>query len=422
MLPRAGESDVNPLRFCFVTTFYPPYNFGGDAIAVQRLARALVKRGHHVTVVHDVDAYLALHDGPEPEAPDEGDGVEVIRLRSRAGILSPLLTQQIGGPTLHRSRYREILDEGRYDVVNFHNASLAAGPRIYSYGGNAAKIVTAHDHWLVCPTHVLWRHKREPCPARQCFRCQLKYHRPPQLWRMTGLLERQLENIHVFIAMSDFSRKKHHEFGFKREMEVLPFLLPDPDPSDLKVGERPHDRPYFLFVGRLEKIKGLQHVIPLMRRYPDADLLVAGDGTYTDELVRIAGDSDRVKFVGRVSSENLSNYYAHAIATIVPSVCFETFGIVIIESFRHRTPVIARNIGPFPETVTASGGGELFDSDDDLLASMARLQQDRSYRDTLAENGYRGYVCRWSESAVVPQYLEIVERARRIAAGSRGSE
>lgn len=404
---------MSGLRFCFVTTFYPPYNFGGDAIAVQRLARALVKRGHHVTVVHDVDAYLALHDGAEPIPRDDGDGVEVIRLRSSAGILSPLLTQQLGGPTLHRRHYREILNDGKFDVINFHNASLAAGPRIYSYGGNAAKIVTAHDHWLVCPTHVLWRHKQEPCPARQCIRCQLRYHRPPQLWRLTGLLERQIENIDVFIAMSEFSRQKHHAFGFTREMEVLPFLLPDPDQSDLEVGARPHDRPYFLFVGRLEKIKGLQHAIPLFRHYPDADLVVAGDGTYTDELLRIAGDSDRVKFVGRIPPEKLPNYYAHAIATIVPSICFETFGIVIIESFRHRTPVIARNIGPFPETVTASGGGELFDTDADLLSAMSRVQGDREYRDRLAENGYRGYVDNWSESAVVPRYLEIVEMARR---------
>ena len=412
---------MSGLRFCFVTTFYPPYNFGGDAVAVQRLARALVRKGHHVTVVHDVDAFLVLHDGPEPIPPDDTDNVEVIRLRSGAGILSPLLTQQIGGPTIHRQRYREILDEGGYDVINFHNASLAAGPRIYSYGRNAAKIVTAHDHWLVCPTHVLWRHKREPCPARQCIRCQLRYHRPPQLWRMTGLLDRQIENIDVFIAMSEFSRDKHHEFGFKREMEVLPFLLPDPDPSDLAVGERPHARPYFLFVGRLEKIKGLQNVIPLFRQYPDADLLVAGDGTYTEELVRIAGNSRNVKFVGRVSSEQLPNYYAHAIATIVPSVCFETFGIVVIESFRHRTPVIARNIGPFPETVTESGGGELFVTDADLLAAMRRLQDDKQYRDKLAENGYNGYVCNWSASAVVPRYLEIVEKARALAAGRRST-
>ena len=49
-----------------LTTFYPPYNFGGDGIGTQRLAHALVRRGHQVTVIHDVDAYNSLHKGPEP--------------------------------------------------------------------------------------------------------------------------------------------------------------------------------------------------------------------------------------------------------------------------------------------------------------------------------------------------------------------
>ena len=48
------------LRFCMLTTFYPPFNFGGDGIGVQRTANALVKRGHQVTVIHDVDAYQWL--------------------------------------------------------------------------------------------------------------------------------------------------------------------------------------------------------------------------------------------------------------------------------------------------------------------------------------------------------------------------
>ena len=61
---------VNGLRFCMVTTFYPPYSFGGDAIGVQRLSRALVRRGHDVTVVHDTDAFRVLHRGPVQERPD----------------------------------------------------------------------------------------------------------------------------------------------------------------------------------------------------------------------------------------------------------------------------------------------------------------------------------------------------------------
>jgi hypothetical protein len=45
------------LRICMVTTFYPPFNFGGDGITVRRLVNTLAERGHHVEVVHCVDAF-----------------------------------------------------------------------------------------------------------------------------------------------------------------------------------------------------------------------------------------------------------------------------------------------------------------------------------------------------------------------------
>ena len=80
---------MNPLRFCFLTTFYPPYSYGGDGIGIQRLARALAGRGHHVTVVHDVDAYDVLRRDPaRPLAePPEPPGLHVVRLRSGLGPL-----------------------------------------------------------------------------------------------------------------------------------------------------------------------------------------------------------------------------------------------------------------------------------------------------------------------------------------------
>jgi glycosyltransferase involved in cell wall biosynthesis len=92
-------------------------------------------------------------------------------------------------------------------------------------------------------------------------------------------------------------------------------------------------------------------------------------------------------------------------------VCYETFGIILIESFRQSTPVIARRLGPFPEIVEQSGGGELFSTPEELVTAMRRLQSQPSYRARLAAAGYRAYVDRWSESAVVPQYLDIVRRA-----------
>lgn len=404
-----------PLRFCFLTTFYPPYNFGGDGIGIQRLARGLVRAGHHVTVIHDVDAYRLLHKGAEPQLPDSDDGVEVVRLESRLGALSCLLTQQTGRPIVNGARIAALLDEGNYDVVNFHNVSLIGGPGLLSYGSKSLRLLMAHEHWLVCPTHVLWRHGRERCTGRECVRCQLSYKRPPQLWRYTGGLERQLDHIDAFIAVSEFSRQKHKEFGFPREMEVLNYFLPDPDAgAGTDPSERSHERPYFLFVGRLEHIKGLDDVIPLFAEYEDADLLIAGDGEYAATLKSLV-EADprlqsRVRFLGRVPLEDLKAYYEHALALIVPSVCYETFGIIIIEAFRYGTPVIARDLGPFPELLERSGGGELFGSTDELLEKMKKIEGDPELRDRLARAGHDAYLKHWVESSAIPKYLDIVRR------------
>jgi len=110
--------------------------------------------------------------------------------------------------------------------------------------------------------------------------------------------------------------------------------------------------------------------------------------------------------------------YRHAVAHIAPSVCFETFGNTLVEAFRQSTPVIARRIGPFPEIVGHAGGGELFDNAVDLRRALDHFASDRDYRDRLGAAGRRAYEATWSEDAIVPRYLEIIERtvARRLPA------
>jgi hypothetical protein len=144
-------------------------------------------------------------------------------------------------------------------------------------------------------------------------------------------------------------------------MELLPCFLPDtPAAEAIPAGPSPHPRPYFIFAGRLEVIKGVHEVIEVFRRYTDADLLVAGDGDQAGALSRLAADCPRVRFLGRISFAELNCYYEHAIAAIVPSIGFETFGNVLIEAFRAGVPVIARRLGPFPEIIELAQGGELF--------------------------------------------------------------
>jgi glycosyltransferase involved in cell wall biosynthesis len=401
------------MRFVMLTTFYPPFNFGGDGVDVERTARALVKRGHEVTVVHDIDAYQWLAGRQLPDQPRTQDGVEVVGLRSRLGVVSPLLTHQFGKPVVHGRAMEKLIRDRQADVVVFHNVSLVGGPGLLALGAGAFKIYVAHEHWLVCPTHVLWRFNREPCDERSCGKCVLAYRRPPQIWRYTSALERQLPQVDMFIARSQFSRRKHQEFGFKPPMSVLPYFLPGTIPSarTAALGPRPQERPYFLFVGRLTKIKGLHAVIPAFANYPGADLLIVGDGEEMNALKDLAKGLSNVKFVGRVRNDQLDAYYEHAIAAIFPSLGYETFGLVLIEAMRFGTPVIARRIGPLPEIVEQSGGGLLFANNDELIAAMTRIQNDQVLRDSLGASGYGACRKYWSEDVVIGKFLEMTNEA-----------
>ena len=98
-----------PLNFLHLTTFYPPYGFGGDAMQLHRLAHAPGDAGHHVDVVHCVDSYHLLHPGAPPVQFAEHPNVTRHELCSRFGSLSPLLTQQTGRPTLKSRSIAEVL-------------------------------------------------------------------------------------------------------------------------------------------------------------------------------------------------------------------------------------------------------------------------------------------------------------------------
>src|SRR5207248_1655796 len=108
------------MRFGMVTTFYPPFSYGGDATYVRNLARALVEQGHDVEVIASTEAYRVRSKGDDQVAPSWEDGVTVHRMRHRTGLLAPLLSQQTGLPALH-GRALEAFFSKPFDVLHFHN-------------------------------------------------------------------------------------------------------------------------------------------------------------------------------------------------------------------------------------------------------------------------------------------------------------
>jgi glycosyltransferase involved in cell wall biosynthesis len=396
-------------RFCFVTTFYPPYSFGGDGIFVQRLAGELAARGHTVEVIHCVDSYRLLA-GREPRGSyAQVPGVSVHGLRSPWGPLSPLATHQTGQPLSKQRQIGAILDRG-FDVIHYHNISLVGGPGVLALG-QAIKLYTLHEYWLVCPTHTLFRYNRAPCSQPHCTACSLVHGRPPQWWRSGPQLASAVRHVDAFIAPSRFSQEAHRRMGLDLPTVHLPNFVPEAasaDAGDEADQEVPAGLdPYFLFVGRLEKIKGLHTLIPVFRRWRKARLVVAGGGGEAERLRRQAAGDANITFLGPQATPALDRLYRDAIALIVPSINYEMFPLVMLEAFRQRTPVIARNLGALPEIV-AEAGGMTYSSDEELIAALERLRADADCRAHLGCRAYRAFREKWSAEAHLNSYFDLI--------------
>ncbi len=401
-----------PLRFLHITTFYPPYSFGGDAIYVSRLANALAADGHQVDVIHCVDSYELLSGKRIAPCPERSHtNLNVYGLRSGFGALSPLLTQQTGSPILKRGQIEKIVKGKRYDVVHFHNISLF-GPAILNLtpNDNVIKLYTALEYWLVCPTHMLWKFNQRVCESPECIICVLKARRPPQPWRYLGVLERAAAQIDQFIAPSECVARLHAERGLSPRFEYLPLFTEINEDEDPRQLPRPHAKPYFLFAGRLEKLKGVDSLTEAWERYRGPDLLIAGDGTDAARLRAKAATNPRIVFLGSVSQERLKALYAHSLACLVPSLFWEPFGLVAVEALANRTPVIAHRIGGPAEIVEQSGGGLLYDNEQGLVDALERIADDSRLREELAERGFAVCGERWSRHAHLKMYYELIER------------
>ena len=144
------------------------------------------------------------------------------------------------------------------------------------------------------------------------------------------------------------------------------------------------DKPFIFFVGTREPRKNLARLIeawePLSSDY---QLIIAGEEGW-DNTKQIKNHN--LRFLGKVSDQQLSVLYAEASAFAYPSLD-EGFGLPILEAFHHGTPVVTSNISAMPEV--AGNAAELVDPfsvesirggletilNEDISAQQKRLQR-----------------------------------------------
>lgn len=401
-----------------VTTFYPPYNFGGDGIFVRELALSLARLGHYVRVIHCEDAYRLNANSSDPGLPQRynDQGVDVCRLKSSMGPLSPLLTQQLGHPGLKTGALVELLKDD-FDVINYHNISLIGGPAVLSLGNAPVKLYTLHEHWLVCATHIFWKNGVRRCDSRQCLQCCLRSGIPPQIWRYTGLTKRHLEKIDCLIAPSQFTADQHQQLYPGVPIRIIP-LYSRLEPSKEITGTR-NDQgpPRFVYSGRITASKGVESLLETFTTLEDYQLILAGEGDALPRLKERFARHPNIHFAGRLNETSLIQLYSNATALLFPSLAPETFGLTAVEAMACGTPAIVRDAGGCAEIIETTRAGFVYRQDSELPALLHRIVREPGLRQRLSELAQSGSRKLYTRQRYLDDYLAVIDELR----SSRGT-
>jgi phosphatidyl-myo-inositol alpha-mannosyltransferase len=175
-------------------------------------------------------------------------------------------------------------------------------------------------------------------------------------------------------------------------VEVARFADAEPFEDLLQDG-----RPTLLFVGRLEKRKGLEPLIRaftlLKTEHPDLRLLVVGDGPERGRCEQLLPERLRsdVVFLGRVDQDDLPRYYASCDLYVSPALGGESFGIVLLEAMAAGAPIVASDIPGYRSVARDEVQGRLVPPGDPraLADSIRGLLANASLRAAMGAEGRR---------------------------------
>jgi phosphatidylinositol alpha-mannosyltransferase len=233
------------------------------------------------------------------------------------------------------------------------------------------------------------------------------------------ILKKWFHKLDGKIAVSPPAREYVNKY-FPGEYTIIPngvdtkYFSPDATPIEEFIDGKLN----ILFIGRLEKRKGLDYLLEAYKRVkpeiPDSRLIVVGPGIRLrnkyEKRVRRSGLKD-VVFVGYVSYRDLPRYYKTADIVCCPAIGWESFGIVLIEAMAVGKPIVASNIEGYASVMSDGVEGLLVPpkNAEKLAEALISLMSDESLRQQLGANGWNR-VTEYSWENVAQRVLDYYVR------------
>jgi glycosyltransferase involved in cell wall biosynthesis len=354
------------MKILAALTYYRPH-YSGLTIYAERLARALVERGHQVTV-------LTSRFSDELQPHEMCEGVQVIRpkvaMRVSKGVLMPSIP-------LWAYRLAK-----QADIVNLHVPQLDAGPIALLSRLLGKPVVLTYHCDLQLPEgfiHALANRVSNLANHMSALAADCIITNTRDYAENSPFLRRYLDKVHpIFPPVSLEPATEADVQAFRRKAGIQP-------------GQR-----IIGMAARLATEKGVEYLVQAMpqvlEKHPTARVLfvgqyegVLGEERYAERLAPLIENlGDHWTFLGILSPKELTAFFTEADVTILPSInSTESFGMVQVEAMSCGTPVVATDLPGVRAPVQLTSMGRIVppaNADELARAILEILDSPQDYR------------------------------------------
>lgn len=321
------------------------------------------------------------------------------------------------------------------DIVHFHNTFPLISPLAIraAHRSGSKVVVTLHNYRTVCADGVPTRDgkvctecflrrlahserfKKDtlsvgPAMKHRCYRGSLLATIPLALniWIYRRFWMKWVDR---FIVLSEFQKRVMTKGGVSYEkISVKGNFV-----SDGIEGDCDEKKNQILYVGRLSDEKGIKTLLRAWRQVVGQTegailprLVLVGDGVQRGEYERLS-EGLSIEFVGQKPHDEVMRMMAESKVVVLPSECWETFGLSVVEGMRVGTLPVVSDLGALPDIVS-SDCGEVFEAGNaDALATAIRRLLNRPDYDEMCERCKKRVAERYSEEANYRRLMEIYE-------------
>jgi len=364
-----------------------PYSMARGG-AVQEIVRAmrkeLISRGHDVKIIT-----------PQPRDIEDIDTEGIIFVGAQADFHSPLGTTTDVSTNFDSEALEQMLEAEQFDVLHFHEPwqpFLSRQLLMYSTSANVATFHAKIPETLV---------------ARTVINAVTPYTKP------------LLKYLDELVAVSEPAAE------YVSTLTDTPVTI---IPNAIHLKDWPLSRKKFdpdgplniLFVGRLEKRKGVKYLIQafalLSQNMDNVTLRIAGKGPAQEKLEELVEELDlhNVQFLGYVDDATKKQLFADADLFCAPAIYGESFGIVLLEAMSTGLVTVAGNNSGYLSVMRDMGSISVVNPhDSEEFARRMELLLTQPELRKLWQRWAKEYVKQFDYSSVVDQYEALYERVVR---------